>query len=53
MCIVVEECDETAFWLELMEETQLMNKEQLEPIKREVNELLRIFSTTKKNLKSC
>jgi four helix bundle protein len=51
LCIVVEECDETLFWLEIISETGWINESQLEKIKNEVLELLKVFSTTKKKLK--
>jgi four helix bundle protein len=51
ICIVVEETDETLFWIDLLKETRLIPGEKLEFIQREINELLKIFSTTKKNLK--
>jgi len=47
MCIVVEETDETLFWLELIEDTNLIEKSIISPIKQEIEELLKIFSTTK------
>jgi four helix bundle protein len=42
LCIVVEECDETLFWLDLLIDAGLMKTE----------ELLKIFATAKKSLKS-
>ncbi|MFH1161580.1 MAG: four helix bundle protein [bacterium] len=52
LCIVVEECDETVFWLELYEKTTDHVEPKFFEIKTESIELLKIFSTTKKNLKS-
>ena len=40
MKIVEEEADETVYWLEIMEESQLIEKEVLEDVKREANEIL-------------
>ena len=40
MRIVEEEADETVYWLEIMEESQLIEKEVLEDVKREANEIL-------------
>jgi four helix bundle protein len=51
MCIVVEECDESVFWLELLQETNLIVREKVEPILKEANELLFIFSATRKTLR--
>jgi four helix bundle protein len=30
LCIVVEECDETLFWLELLGENELIDNEKIE-----------------------
>lgn len=46
MGTVVEEADESAFWLELMESAGLCSKASVQPLKVEANELLRIFSTS-------
>jgi four helix bundle protein len=46
MGTVVEEADESAFWLELMENAAVCNSASVEPLKTEANELLRIFSTS-------
>ena len=55
MKTVVEEADETLFWLELLEEAKICNLELLQPLKTESDELLRIFSkslaTAKKRAK--
>ena len=42
MGIVEEEADETLFWLELLEESQLVPAAKLPAIKREANELIAI-----------
>jgi len=52
LCIVVEETDETLFWLEILEETELLPKFDLSHLKIEITELLKIFATTKKTAKS-
>jgi four helix bundle protein len=52
LCIVVEECDETLFWLDLLIDAELMKTEELIPLHKETEELLKVFATTKKNLKS-
>ncbi len=46
MGTVVEEADESAFWLELMENASICGGAQLQQLKGEANELLRIFSTS-------
>ena len=51
ICIVVEECDETLFWLEILLETGSIPKEKLIPLHNEASELLKIFSSTRKTLK--
>ena len=52
LCTVVEECDETIFWLELIEEINPENKEKENSLINEAKELLYVFSTTKKKLKN-
>jgi len=51
LCIVLEEIDESSFWLELIEEAQLMPTENLNTFQNEALELLKIFSTTRKKIK--
>ena len=46
MGTVVEEADESAFWLELMENASVCHSAPIQPLKAEANELLRIFSTS-------
>ncbi len=41
--VVVEEADETVFWLELLVESGLISPERLGNLQREANELLAIF----------
>ena len=51
--IVIEEADESAFWLELIVDSKIMKREMIEPLLNESNELVRIFvasrQTAKKN----
>ena len=42
MGIVEEEADETLFWLELLEESQLVGAAKLTAVKQEANELIAI-----------
>ncbi|HTP12437.1 MAG TPA: four helix bundle protein [Bacteroidota bacterium] len=49
--IVVEESDETVFWLELMEELDIMSKDSLIDLKREANELVSIFAASQRTLR--
>ena len=44
MATVVEESDETLLWLELLEAAGMFPAEKLRTLKREADELLRIFS---------
>ncbi|HTC94353.1 MAG TPA: four helix bundle protein [Terriglobales bacterium] len=55
MGIVVEEADETVFWLELLVEAAIVSKDKLNDLLLEANELLAIFAAslrTAKNLKA-
>jgi len=51
ICIVVEETDETVFWLELIEDVLPNKKDLFIPLHKEATELLNVFSVTKKKLK--
>jgi four helix bundle protein len=51
LCIVVEECDETIFWLDFLVEVGVMTCNQAKDLQSEAEELLKIFSTIKKKLK--
>jgi len=50
--IVIEEADETLFWLELFERLYLNQKEKLFMLSSEANELLKIFSKARGKLGS-
>lgn len=50
--IVEEETDETAYWLELLLGSRLVENEILQPLLKEVNELMAIFVAIKKTAKS-
>jgi four helix bundle protein len=52
ICIVTEECDECLFWIDFLTETGLITIDQIEVLRNEADELLRIFSCIKKKLKS-
>lgn len=45
LAIVVEECDETLYWMELLVETNLVPAERLADLMTEANELLSIMVT--------
>ncbi|MEM8496160.1 MAG: four helix bundle protein [Planctomycetota bacterium] len=48
LSIVVEEADESAFWLEMIIETKLMTKTKVAPLLQEADELTRIFAASRK-----
>ena len=48
LSIVIEETDETAFWLEFIIDENLLKKELVEPLLQEANELTAIFMTSRK-----
>lgn len=50
ICIVVEEADESLFWLELFTEAGLVSMEKCKSLMTECNELVRIFSSTKRTM---
>src|SRR6266566_814262 len=50
--IVLEEADETVFWLELLLETGILDHKRLEPLLREANELTSIFVSSLRTAKS-
>jgi four helix bundle protein len=50
--IMVEEADETAYWLELLIEAGIMKRNRLEGLLIETNELVRIFQASKTTAKS-
>jgi four helix bundle protein len=49
--VVVEEVDETVFWLELLAETAIIRRARLEDLLREANELLAIFAASQHTAK--
>jgi len=51
LSIVVEEADETLFWLEIMSESELLKSELLNDIVKEAEEIVKIFSSYRKKLK--
>jgi four helix bundle protein len=46
MGIVVEEADETVFWLELLSETGVVRPERTQDLLNEANELVKIFGAS-------
>jgi four helix bundle protein len=52
LSIVIEEADETLFWLEIMEESELVSADKLQLLKQEVTEILSIFAKSRKTIKN-
>ena len=46
--IVLEEADETAFWLEFIMDEKLLKKNLVEPLLKEAGELTAIFASSRK-----
>ena len=50
ICIVVEEADESEYWLEIIEEADLSNnKQELIRLKNKVNEIVKIMAKAKES----
>jgi four helix bundle protein len=49
--IVAEEADESVFWLEMIEESKMLNPKRLEEILKEARELTAIFSASLRTAK--
>jgi four helix bundle protein len=47
IAVVVEEADETAFWLELLVETGIASERMLAPLRDEIDQLTRSFSAAR------
>ena len=50
--VVIEEADETMYWLEVMSETGLVDKTAASALVKEANELVSIFVATVKTIKA-
>ncbi|HRH56378.1 MAG TPA: four helix bundle protein [Chitinophagales bacterium] len=48
ICIVVEEADETVFWLEIIKEINLDDSNETDQLLAEANEILKIMAASKK-----
>ncbi len=51
LCIAIEECDETVFWLDLIIATGLTNPLNFENCRKEALSILMVLSKTRKTLK--
>ena len=49
--IVVEEADETVFWLEMLGDTDIVARKKMEELLKEANELLAIFAASQRTAK--
>lgn len=49
--IVVEEADETVFWLEMLADGQLVDRNRIEPLLSEARELLAIFAASQRTVR--
>jgi four helix bundle protein len=49
--VVLEEADETVFWMELIEEANLFPSEELRKLRKEANELVSIFISSLRTAK--
>ncbi len=50
--VTVEEADETVFWLELLVETGIVPKEQMQSLLAEANELLAILAASQRTARA-
>jgi four helix bundle protein len=50
--IVLEEADETGFWIEFAGRARLLPKERLDPLRNEAEQLVRIFNATRATARS-
>jgi len=52
LSVVEEEADESAFWLEIIIECDLVKKELVEPLLKEANEIVAIMVSAKRTARS-
>ena len=50
ICIVVEEADETLFWLEIIQELKMISNQEVESMIKESEEIVKVTSAYKKKL---
>src|SRR5579872_7288896 len=50
LSIVVEETDESAFWMEILIEAEIVNENDLSLLLKEANEILKITSASRKTV---
>ena len=51
ICIVLEETDETLFWIDYLMKLEVLNDKEGSKIRNEVEELVRLFSSIRKKMK--
>jgi four helix bundle protein len=51
MAIAQKECNETIYWLELLEKGEYINKSEIEPISNDAIEILKIITASIKTIK--
>ena len=51
ICIVLEETDETLFWIDYLMKLEVLNAREVMIIRNEVEELVRLFSSIRKRMK--
>ena len=51
ICIVLEETDETLFWIDYLMKLEVLNEKESMKIRAEVEELVRLFSSIRKKMK--
>ena len=51
ICIVMEETDETLFWIDYMLKLKVLNETEAMKIRDEVEQLVRLFSSIKRTMK--
>ncbi|HST78366.1 MAG TPA: four helix bundle protein [Verrucomicrobiae bacterium] len=52
MGVVLEEADETVFWLEMLADSGIVSSQKLKSLVQEGNELMLIFSASRRTAKS-
>jgi four helix bundle protein len=50
--VVLEEADETVFWLELLKDAGIVSMEKMRDLLEEANQLMLIFSTSRRTAKA-
>ena len=51
ICIVLEEVDETLFWVDYLMKLEVLNEKHAMKLRNEVDELVRLFSSIRKKMK--